>query len=99
MSLATHVWSVLLVLDLITAMSPVELSPASQTASTSSTLWAQRTHILCAYNGHTTHSTTASKEWVIPAKPKPGRKPKESNTAASFPKDDLVRPPVSDPPL
>ncbi|KAH0838392.1 hypothetical protein J3R83DRAFT_6699 [Lanmaoa asiatica] len=58
-------------------MSPVELSPASQTAS-SSTLWAQ-----------------PSKEWVIPAKPKPGRKPKETNTSATVPKDDVVRPPMS----
>lgn len=32
--------------NLIVAMSPVELSPASYTASTSSTLWAQRMHIL-----------------------------------------------------
>ncbi|KAF8560455.1 hypothetical protein OG21DRAFT_1502729 [Imleria badia] len=45
-------------------MSPVELSPASQIASSSPSLWAQ-----------------PSKEWVIPAKPKPGRKPKkETNT-------------------
>lgn len=37
---------------------------------------------------------TASKEWVIPAKPKPGRKPKrETNTSAIVPKDDIVRHP------
>ncbi|KAG9314456.1 hypothetical protein JVU11DRAFT_5253 [Chiua virens] len=55
-------------------MSPVELSlsPASQTASTSSPLWAQ-----------------PSKEWVIPAKPKPGRKPKKETSASiNAAKDD-----------
>ncbi|KAH7883688.1 hypothetical protein F5I97DRAFT_1563674 [Phlebopus sp. FC_14] len=53
-------------------MVPIGLSPASQTASSSSTLWA-----------------TPSKEWVIPAKPKPGRKPKkEATTGPTPPKDE-----------
>ncbi|KAF9229403.1 hypothetical protein BS17DRAFT_723135 [Gyrodon lividus] len=51
-------------------MPPIGLSPASQTASTSSsTLWAQ-----------------PSREWVIPAKPKPGRKPKKETP--TVPKDE-----------
>ncbi|KAF8844020.1 hypothetical protein BDN67DRAFT_922952 [Paxillus ammoniavirescens] len=54
-------------------MPPIGLSPASQTASTSSsTLWAQ-----------------PSREWVIPAKPKPGRKPKkETPSGPALPKDE-----------
>ena len=78
-------------------MSPVELSPASETAPSSSTLWAQRTHIFSSYRGRAIHpsTTTASKEWVIPAKPKPGRKPKEATIGATVPKDDVVRLPVS----
>ncbi|KIK99038.1 hypothetical protein PAXRUDRAFT_601366 [Paxillus rubicundulus Ve08.2h10] len=56
-------------------MPPIGLSPASQTASTSSsTLWAQ-----------------PSREWVIPAKPKPGRKPKkETPSCSTLPKDEAV---------
>lgn len=54
-------------------MVPIGPSPASLAASTSAS----------------TLWATASKEWVIPAKPKPGRKPKkESSAGPPAPKDD-----------
>ncbi|OAX44723.1 hypothetical protein K503DRAFT_846149 [Rhizopogon vinicolor AM-OR11-026] len=60
-------------------MVPIGPSPMSQTASTSTS----------------TLWATASKEWVIPAKPKPGRKPKKETSTGSTgftgppaPKDD-----------
>lgn len=60
------------------------LDAAQSSVSSSSTLWAQGTVLPPSPDAFSLFSLTtyasilpASKEWVIPAKPKPGRKPKK----------------------
>lgn len=57
------------------------MAAASDVVSSSSKLWAVRKYprlwsCFCSLDLHLFFSP-ASKEWVIPAKPKPGRKPKK----------------------
>ena len=55
------------------------MSPA---VASSSTLWAQGMLMSALLLPQSEHpSIIASKEWVIPAKPKPGRKPKKDPPA------------------
>jgi AP-1-like factor len=57
-------------------------------SSSSSTLWATGPPICTSeHSSQLTRVNVASKEWIIPAKPKPGRKPK---AAPSLMKDDEV---------
>lgn len=52
------------------------MNTAQPSVGSSSTIWATRTWDACSW-ASPTDLFLASKEWVIPAKPKPGRKPKK----------------------
>ena len=45
-------------------------------------LYGQQVSLMCDFKSHKSKPFAASKEWVIPAKPKPGRKPKKETSAA-----------------
>ena len=57
------------------------MATADDVVSSSSKLWAVRKY-LHRYSlfSHSAFISSASKEWVIPAKPKPGRKPKKDTS-------------------
>jgi hypothetical protein len=60
------------------------MATADDLASSSSKLWAVRKYLHRYPFSLSTFIFLASKEWVIPAKPRPGRKPKkDTNTTVS----------------